>query len=34
MESLALEEQVTEFLISEAKTEDENLSFEEAMTMS
>ncbi|MFL2753594.1 MAG: trigger factor [Gammaproteobacteria bacterium] len=34
MESLALEEQVTEFLIREAKTEDENLSFEEAMTMS
>jgi trigger factor len=34
MESLALEEQVTEFLINEAKAEDENLSFEEVMTMS
>jgi trigger factor len=34
MESLALEEQVTEFLINEAKAEDENLNFEEVMTMS
>jgi hypothetical protein len=31
---LALEEQVTEFLINEAKAEDENLNFEEVMTMS
>ena len=34
IESLALEEQVTELLISESKSEDENLSFEEVMTMS
>ena len=34
IESLALEEQVTELLISQSKSEDENLSFEEVMTMS
>ncbi len=34
IESLALEEQVTELLINQSKSEDENLSFEEVMTMS
>ena len=33
IESLALEEQVTDLLISQSKSEDENLSFEEVMTM-
>ena len=34
IESLALEEQVTELLISQSKPEEESLSFEEVMTMS
>jgi trigger factor len=33
IESLALEEQVTDLLISQSKSEEENLSFEEVMTM-
>ena len=34
IESLALEEQVTDLLISQSKSEEESLSFEEVMTMS
>ena len=34
IESLALEEQVTDLLISKSKSEEESLSFEEVMTMS